>query len=150
MNEVERVVTAMAEGVARSLGMEILEVRFILHSRRHDLRIVLDRQDRAVSVGDCAAFSRQLSGQMELNDPIPAAYNLEVSSPGFRRLIRIPADLPRFQNRRVKVRLNEAFQDRTVWIGVLSSESDPLIIGTDEIGEIQIPIDNVKQLNLHE
>lgn len=141
---------AMAASIGDSLGLEILEVRFIRHQKRHELRIVLDRVDRPVSVDDCAEFSRRLSRQMDLDDPISDPYNLNVSSPGFRRLIRIPKDLSRFVNHRVKAHLNQEVQDRTVWIGILRNDSDPLLLHTDEIGDLNIPLAGIKQLNLHE
>ncbi|MBN1878881.1 ribosome maturation factor RimP [bacterium] len=148
--EVEQIVAVLAESVAESLGMSLLEVRFIRHQRRHELRITLDRLDQSVSIDDCTQFSRQLARRMDLEDPISDAYVLEVSSPGFRRLIRISQDLPRFIGRRIKIRLIEALQDRTVWIGILQNDSDPLHIMTDEVGDIVVPFSNVKQLNLHE
>lgn len=150
LKDIEQTVLALAESVAETLDLEILELRFIPHERRHEVRIVLDRKEHPVSVSDCAGFSRRLSRLLDVEDPIEGAYSLEVSSPGFKRLIRIPGDLPRFVNHRVKVRTLERISERTTWIGTLLNNTDPLRIETDEIGEIAIPFDRIKRVNLHE
>lgn len=150
MKKIEQVVSALAESVARSQGLEILEVRFVKLHKRHEVRIVLDKMHNPVSISDCAEFSRNLSRLMDVEDPIAGPYSIEVSSPGFKRLIRIPGDLSRFQNHRVKVRLNEPLGGRTVWLGILKNDADPLMICTDETGTIDIPFRIIRQLNLHE
>jgi ribosome maturation factor RimP len=150
MKKIEQVISALAESVAHSMGMEILEVRCVKLHRKDEVRIVLDKTENPVSISDCTEFSRNLSRLMDVEDPIAGPYSIEVSSPGFRRLIRIPGDLSRFQNHRVKVRLNEPLGGRTVWLGILRNDTDPLMICTEEAGAIDIPFRSIRQLNLHE
>lgn len=150
LKDIEQTVLTLAESVAETLDLEILELRFIPHERRHEVRIVLDREKDPVSVSDCAGFSRRLSRLLDVEDPIDGAYSLEVSSPGFKRLIRFPRDLPRFVNHRIKIRTHERISERTTWIGKLLNNTDPLRLETDEIGEIEIPFDLIKRINLHE
>ncbi|MGB3974981.1 MAG: ribosome maturation factor RimP [bacterium] len=150
MIKIEQAVWVLAEPVAQSLSLEILEIRIVKLHKRVDLRIVLDKIDNPVSISDCAEFSRKLSRLLDVEDPIAGPYSLEVSSPGFKRLIRVPKDLIRFQNRRVKVRLEEPLEGRTVWLGILQNAVDPLVIETDEAGSVTIPFQIIQQLNLHE
>ncbi len=150
MSNIEQAVWVLAEPVAQSLNLEILEIRLVKLHKRHELRIVLDKIDNPVSISDCADFSRNLSRLLDVEDPIAGHYSIEVSSPGFKRLIRIPKDLIRFQNHRVKVRLEEPLEGRAVWLGILQNADDPLVIKTDETGDVTIPFQIIKQLNLHE
>jgi len=150
LKDIEETILALAESVAEPMELQILELRFVPHVHRPEVRIVLDREVSPVTVADCAGFSRRLSRLLDVEDPVEGAYSLEVSSPGFKRLIRVPRDVPRFVNHRVKIRTHEDVHDRRVWIGVLMNSTDPLVIQTDEMGEIAIPFDAIKQVNLHE
>ncbi len=150
MEMIEQKVAALASSTAESMNLDILEIRLVSFSKRLELRITLDHPQNPISISDCTEFSRKLSRALDLEDPISGPYTIEVSSPGFRRIIRVPDDLARFVNRRVKVRLTEPVQDRQVWLGILKNSSDPLCIGTDEAGEVQAPFRIIKQLNLHE
>ena len=148
--EIEKIISDIAESVAESLGLEILDVRFVPRKNRHQIRITLDRLSKPVNITDCVKFNRQLSRILDVEDPISGPYNLDVSSPGFRRIIRIPKDLKRFIDKTVKVKLEEPISDRTVWIGRLLNDSDPLSIETPELGKMEIAFNKIKQLNLHE
>jgi ribosome maturation factor RimP len=150
MDTVEQQISILAASTADSLDLDVLDIRLVRLKKRLELRITLDHPENAISIADCSNFSRKLSRLMDLEDPISEPYSIEVSSPGFRRRIRIPRDLVRFTNRRVKMRLTEPVQDRLVWLGLLKNSSDPLCIETDEVGEVEAPFRIIKQLNLHE
>lgn len=150
MKEAEEKLSELAESVADSLGVEILDLRFVPRKSRLQIRITIDRVDHPVTISDCVKLTRQLSRILDVEDPISGAYNLDVSSPGFRRIIRIPRDLNRFVNKKVKVKLTEPISEQTVWIGRLQNDSDPLKLATSEAGNLEIAFNKIKQLNLHE
>lgn len=75
----------MLQPVVESLGYEFWGLEYI-QGRGATLRIFIDRDsDEGVSVDDCALVSHQVSGVLDVEDPIPGEYNLEVSSPGMDR-----------------------------------------------------------------
>src|SRR6185436_17203755 len=84
-------VRAIADRVAASYGLEIFDVQFRREGGGMVLRIRIDRpgpaatSEESVSVGDCARVSRDLSAILDVDDVVPAAYTLEVSSPGLDR-----------------------------------------------------------------
>jgi len=149
-NDSEQAVMVFAESIAESMGVQILEMRFVLNSNRLEIRFTLDRLDRSVSISDCSSFSRQLSRILDVEDPIESSYTLQVSSPGLKRLIRLPDDLSRFIGRRIKVRLIEAVSEKVVWIGILKNDKDPILLTTDEKGDLEFSFDNIRRINLHE
>lgn len=73
-----------------------------------------------VGIADCARVSRELSPVLDVEDPIPDNYNLEVSSPGIDRLIERPEDFVRFSGFRAKVRLQESVEGRRRYSGDLA------------------------------
>jgi ribosome maturation factor RimP len=106
MTKIEQI-TALLQGPLADKGYEILQMT---HSTtgRHKLEILLERLDEGgVTLDDCATASRLISGILDVEDPIPDAYTLEVSSPGMDRpLIRL-RDYERFQGSSVKVTLHQ-------------------------------------------
>lgn len=101
--EIQRKVEQLAGPVAASAGLEIVDVQYRRESRGNVLRILLD-QPGGVTVEDCASFSRELSDLLDFEDPIPASYHLEVSSPGLDRPLARPRDFVRFAGSEITLR----------------------------------------------
>lgn len=112
-HELSKKIREIAERVAASEGLEVLECE--LRGGQHGmLRIVIDRigidkVDRAAGVThhDCEIVSRQVSAILDVEDPIPHRYTLEVSSPGAERKLEGAADFERYAGKLAKVVLRE-------------------------------------------
>src|SRR5712692_5361886 len=106
-------VRSVAGRVAASYGLEIFDVQFRREAPGLILRVRIDRPgpaaraEESVSVEDCARVSRDLSAVLDVEDVVPTAYTLEVSSPGLDRALRRPDDYRRFTGRRAKVVMRE-------------------------------------------
>ena len=95
-------VREIAERVAASEGLELVEVEFRDRGPRSVLRIFVDRL-AGVTLQDCEMVSRQVSTILDVEDVMAHRYTLEVSSPGLDRKLLKPADYNRFAGRQVKV-----------------------------------------------
>jgi ribosome maturation factor RimP len=146
--ELQTQLNQTAQRVIGDMGLELLEFRLLRDKRGNLLRLVIDRPDTPVSVHDCESVSRRLSTVLDFEDPIPGAYTIEVSSPGFKRLIRIPKDLDRFLQHRIRLKLKNPIQGRSVWIGMLIYCTEEIILDKTEIGQIALQFDNIEQANL--
>src|SRR5258706_1420301 len=95
----------IAERVAASEGLEVrnLELR---GGKEGLLRIVIDKPE-GVTHQDCEKVSRQVSAILDVEDPIPGRYTLEVSSPGAERKLSRPEDFQRFTGKMAKVVLRD-------------------------------------------
>ena len=116
--------TALIEPLVVSLDLELVEIEWVAGRREGVLRIFVDtRADagRHVSVDDCEKVSREVSALLDVEDPIPGAYSLEVSSPGFDRLLRPRAHYERFVGSRIKVELAGARDGRRRYTGTLQT-----------------------------
>jgi ribosome maturation factor RimP len=96
----------IAERVAQSEGIEIVEVDLKGSGRHQVLRIVIDKL-AGVTHGDCEFVSQQVGAILDVEDAIHGAYNLEVSSPGVERKLTKWSDWERFTGKKVKVVLRE-------------------------------------------
>ena len=90
--------------VVEGLGYEFVGIEFTAQGKRPVLRIYIDH-DAGISVDDCEKVSRQVSAVLDVEDPIPGQYLLEVSSPGLDRPLFTPAQFERFAGHPAKIRL---------------------------------------------
>lgn len=111
-------VTPLAERAARHCGCELVTVTYAPAGRGWVLRLVIDR-DGGVSVDDCARVSRQVSAMLDVEDLVPYAYTLEVSSPGLDAELLVAGDYRRYAGRRVRLQTEEPVGDRSLFRGVL-------------------------------
>jgi ribosome maturation factor RimP len=103
-------VREIAERVAASSGLEVVEVEFRGSGNARMLRVFLDKPGAAsgdplagVTHGDCANFSREFGTILDVEDAMPGSYTLEVSSPGLDRKLTKAAEFERFVGSRMKV-----------------------------------------------
>jgi ribosome maturation factor RimP len=165
--DVERV-REIAERVAASSGLEVVEIEFLGSGTVRMLRVFLDKPAAGnvplsgVTHEDCANFSREFGTILDVEDVMPGAYTLEVSSPGLDRKLIKPADFSRFTGSRLKlttrqpVGKNRHFEGRlesftdgrlTVDLSVASHKSRKKM-GTSAGGKIEIDFANVEKANL--
>src|SRR5882724_12827689 len=111
---------ALIEPVLVRLGYELVELEYAAGRTQAVVRIFID-QPAGISVDDCERVSRDVAALLDVDDPIPTAYTLEVSSPGFDRVLRTPAHFERFVGSRVWLELRAARDGRRRYTGQLTS-----------------------------
>lgn len=113
------------------MGYDLVGVEYGGNPGNARLRVYIDAAD-GITLDDCAAVSEQLSAALDVDDPIPGAYVLEVSSPGVNRPLFAPADFERFRGSRVFVRLERALDGRKRFKGTLVGlEGDTAVVEVD-------------------
>ncbi|VAW70899.1 Bacterial ribosome SSU maturation protein RimP [hydrothermal vent metagenome] len=95
---------SIIEPVVEGLGYEVVDIEFKPHPTNGLLRVYIDREG-GILLEDCSAVSRQISSVLDVEDPVPGQYNLEISSPGTDRPLRKIADFERFAGEQVKIKL---------------------------------------------
>jgi len=127
-------VRAIAERVATGYGLEIFDVQFRREAAGMVLRVQIDRPgpaataEESVSVEDCAHVSRDLSAVLDVEDVVPIAYTLEVSSPRLNRPLRGEQDYRRFAGRLAKIVVTEAVDNQTAFEGRLRGVEDGTVL----------------------
>src|ERR1700693_221704 len=167
--DVERV-REIAERVAASSGLEIVESEFLGGGKARMLRVFLDKPAAGtdplagVTHGDCANFSREFGTILDVEDAIPSSYTLGVSSPGVARELTKAAEFERFAGSRMKrtrrhpINNNRYFEGRlesfregrlTLDLSVASKKSRKKMGTAAEPGQkIEIEFANVEKANL--
>jgi len=142
---------AAIEPVVQAAGYELVEVEMTGAGHEAVLRVYIDRPPEAapglpdsdgsagevaaqggISVDDCEKASRALSEWLDVADPIPGAYHLEVSSPGFDRPLRTAAHFAAQTGQRVKVETSLPVGDRRRFTGtLLAVENGEVVVDVD-------------------
>ncbi len=165
---VERV-REIAERVAASSGLEVVEVEFLGGGSARMLRVFLDKPAAGndplagVTHEDCANFSREFGTILDVEDVVPGgSYTLEVSSPGLDRKLTKAADFARFAGSRIKLMTRQPVNNNRHFEGRLEKfENDRLTLdlsvashksrkkmGSAAGQKIEIEFANVEKANL--
>jgi ribosome maturation factor RimP len=165
--DVDRV-RAIADRVAASSGLEVLDVEFLGGGKARMLRVFLDKPAAGndpmagVTHEDCANFSREFGTILDVEDVMPGSYTLEVSSPGMDRKLVKPADFTRFTGSRMKLMTRqpvnnnrhfegrlESFQDGRLTLDLsVASHKSRKKMGDQAGQKIEIDFANVEKANL--
>lgn len=113
----------LIESGVNAVGFEIVDAELVGRLRRPTLRVYIDGP-QGVTIDDCAAVSRQLSAILDVENPLPGAYTLEVSSPGLDRPLVKLDDFRRFVGETVKIRLRQPVVGRKNFTGRLMAVAD--------------------------
>ncbi|MGP0098263.1 MAG: ribosome maturation factor RimP [Terriglobales bacterium] len=163
-------VRQIAERVAGSSGLEVVEVEVCGAGKHRTLRVFIDRPGAApaahrpdgVTHEDCSKFSREFGAIVDVEEAVPGgSYVLEVSSPGLDRKLTKAADFERFRGQRVKLTTREPVENNRHFEGKLESfENGKLILDLtaarkkrvrpkeDESQKVEIDLRNVEKANL--
>ena len=136
--------STLLEPVVEDLGYELIWVQLAGGEGSQIVRVFIDHAD-GIDVDDCAKVSREISGVMDVEDPIPGNYTLEVSSPGLDRPLVKPAHFEQFAGQQIKLRTYApSLEGRRRYTGLLKGlAGDEVEIEVD--GELHaVPLDNIE------
>jgi len=135
-----------------ALGYELVEVEFDQSGRGRTLRITIDRAEGApqggITVDDCSQVSHAVSRVLEAEDPIKGHYTLEVSSPGFDRVLRKRAHFERFVGERVFIELKLPINGRRRFAGSLRAVAGESVVVDVDGQEHALPLERIQKARL--
>jgi len=137
----------IVQPTVEGLGYELVGVEFHGGSRNGLLRIYID-QESGISLDDCQAVSEQVSAVLDVEDPIPGHYTLEVSSPGLDRPLFEAEHFRRFAGQQVRIRLAVALEGRRKWSGLLKGVEGEAVVVEVDGRDVRLPLDGIEQARL--
>jgi ribosome maturation factor RimP len=151
MGELPDRVEREIENVVASEGLELVHIDYHRQGRGYLLRVDIDKEG-GVTLADCEQISRQLSALLDVEDVIPAEYELQVSSPGLDRKFYRPSDYQKFLGRMVRVKTSKPVRGLHVIVGRLNEYDGATIVVSDPAmkkdPDYEIPLDVVKETRL--
>ena len=139
--EIEKIVT--------SENLELVHIEFKTHGGGMLLRVDIDKEG-GVNVDDCVLVSQQISAWLDVEDPLPGEYELQVSSPGLDRKFYRESDYRKFIGRLVRVRTSTMVKGLYVVIGHLREYDGTRMVVNDPQSrkDYEIEMGNIKETRL--
>lgn len=116
-------VWAIADPIVHALGLELVDVDCLGQGGRALFRVYIDKQG-GVTLGDCEQVHLSLGHALDVEDPVPYAYTLEVSSPGLDRPLKRQEDYHRSLGKLVSLKLRQPYEGQWRLVGRLIDVSD--------------------------
>ena len=135
MRESRSVVDRISDAVSPilwTLGLELADVICVGQGPRSVIRVFIDKPE-GITLDDCERAHKALSPALDVADPFPHAYTLEVSSPGLDRPFKRIQDYRRAVGRRVTLKLREPLADQWRLVGTLADVTEDAV--TLEVSE---------------
>ncbi len=144
----EEKLSRLVASAVEALGLELVGVEYIGQGTHSVLRVYID-SEQGITLDDCTRTSHQISGVLEVEDPIRGKYNLEVSSPGLDRPLFSLAHFERFAGQGVKLRLRQPVRGQRKFKGIIEAVEDGHIqIALDDSQVLDLEIDEIEKANL--
>jgi ribosome maturation factor RimP len=156
----------LLEPPIEALDYELVDIEFAREGRGGVLRVFIDRRvddarggqpaadvrdgqpPAGITVDDCALVSHAVSQVLEIEDPIKGHYTLEVSSPGFDRILRKRAHFERFIGERILAEMKLPIDGRRRFIGVLKTIADDSIVVDVDGQAYSLPLERIQKARL--
>lgn len=137
--------------IVESEGLELVHIDFNRHGRGFLLRVDIDKEG-GVNIDDCSLISQQISTWLDVEDPIPGEFELQVSSPGLDRKFYKPSDYEKFVGRLVRVKTSRGIRGLHVIVGRLKEFDGEKVVVTDPVmkkdPDYEIPLADIKETRL--
>ncbi len=144
-------VESQIEKIVSSEGLELVHIDYHRQGRGFLLRVDIDKEG-GVTLDDCHNVSHQVSAFLDVEDVIPAEYELQVSSPGLDRRFYKDSDYQKFLGRLVRVKTSTPIRGLHVIVGRLKEFDGTTIVVSDPAvkkdPDYRIPLDAVKETRL--
>ena len=151
-NSMRDALMRLLEPPIEALNYELVDIEFAQAGRGGVLRVFIDRRAEDSSLGitvdDCANVSHAVSQVLEIQDPIKGHYTLEVSSPGFDRILRTRAHFERFVGERIFAELKLPIEGRRRFVGVLKSIAEDTVVVEVDGKAHSLPFERIQKARL--
>ena len=146
----ERKITDIIDPVVKDLGFELVQVRLIGSAKMQTLQILTeDPETGRIDLNGCTAVSRAVSAILDVEDPIPGAYQLEISSPGVDRPLTRASDFDKYKGLEVTIEIDMPDDNgQKRFRGKLNGINDNVISVTTENGDAQIDFGDIAKAKL--
>ena len=151
MNSLPDRIEKEIDKIVASEGMELVHIEYKKQGRGYLLRVDIDKEG-GVTLDDCQLVSQQISTFLDVEDPIPGEYELQVSSPGLDRKFYRPSDYQKFVGRLVRVKTSRSIRGLHVIVGRLKEFDGRKVVVTDPAmktdADYEVPLEDIKETRL--
>jgi len=144
----------VVEPAVNAAGYDLVELELRREPHAFVLRVFIDLLEAegevagGVTVADCERASRTVSAALDVSDPIPTKFALEVSSPGLDRPLRRLSDFQKYAGRRARIKLHDPIDGRRNFAGTLRDAADGVVHIEADGREFALPLAGIVKAHL--
>ncbi|NCO67475.1 MAG: ribosome maturation factor RimP [Nitrospirae bacterium CG_4_10_14_0_8_um_filter_41_23] len=146
MNDIKQKVLNFAKQVADKQGVEIFDIE-LLGKGKLLLRVIIDKEE-GVTLNDCERFSKSLGAVLDVENPFPGSYTLEISSPGLDRPLKGIKDFEKNTGKLTRIVTVEKIENQKFFIGRILEVSNDFVKLLVNERKIDIPFDRISKARL--
>ncbi len=148
LEDIKEKVRVVIEPVINSLGIDLDFIELNQMKGKALLRVFIDKAN-GINIDDCEKVSREVEAVLDVEDPIPYSYVLEVSSPGLDRPLHGVQDFKRFAGENIRVVIQEPIDEQTFFVGkIVEAGDDRVVLVLPTNKEVIIPYSNISRARL--
>jgi ribosome maturation factor RimP len=141
-------VKELIQPVIHAMGIALDYVEMTKMRGKYLVRIYIEKEG-GITLDDCESVSREIEAVLDVEDPIPQSYTLEVSSPGLNRPLRNPEDFKRFTGRTARVTTSRPIENQTFFIGeIVNAGEVDVVLLLPKDRKVTIPHDDISRARL--
>ncbi|MFA5725433.1 MAG: ribosome maturation factor RimP [Candidatus Omnitrophota bacterium] len=133
------------EDFLRSRNLDLVDLIHRYEGRDLVLRILLDKPEGGISIGECAGLNREISDLLDEKSILQEKYILEVSSPGLDRPLETEKDFLRCLDKKVKFFLNELINGKLEWDGTIAGVNSGIVYINTQAGTMEVPLARINK-----
>ena len=133
------------EGYLTDTGLELIELIYRHEGRDLFLRVIIDRTEGGISLGECARVNSEISAILDEKGIPEERYILEVSSPGLDRPLATAKDFARCLKRKARFFLNEPVNGKIEWCALINAVTDNEVEVDIEGMTLKIPLSRINK-----
>ncbi|GAB4169928.1 MAG: ribosome maturation factor RimP [Wenzhouxiangellaceae bacterium] len=145
---VQQTLKSLIQPLVEDLGYEFVGLEYSSNPKNRRLRLFIDQPGTGIALDDCARVSEEVSALLDVEDPIPGAYSLEVSSPGMERPLFEPAHFQRFVGERARLMLYADVAGRRKLTGIIISADDEQVVLEVDGERFSVAYADIRSANL--
>lgn len=144
MSDIQEQIQQLLDPILGSLGLTLWDLDFKKEGPQWLLRVYIEREPGGVTLLDCETVSRDLGTALDVEDLIPHAFTLEVSSPGLDRSLTKPEHYRKCAGTRVKIKTYQQINGEKVFRGKLVGLEGSMVVLETEKGDLlRIPPEGI-------
>lgn len=143
INKLENLVRPLIE----ENNYELYHIEMVKEGGENYLRVYIDNE-KGISLSDCVKINKIVSNILDIEDPIPESYYLEISSPGIERKLHNEKHFQKYLGFKVFIKLNSLLDGKKKYEGILKEYTEELINIEFENGAISIPRGKISSIRL--
>jgi ribosome maturation factor RimP len=149
MSDLQEQIQNLLDPILGSLGLTLWNLEFRKEGPQWLLRIYIDREPGGVTLDDCETVSRDLGAVLDVEEIVPHAYTLEVSSPGLDRALSKSEHYRKSLGKQIRIKTYQAINNQKVFRGTLASFEDGIVVLKTESDEaLRISLENISKASL--